>query len=340
MISERRSTNRRGFLKTAVGTVVGLGVGGAVGYVAGTGAQPPVAGPQVTATTTIRETVTERPVGAPFWTKANDETFVFAAIHEVINVDPHQCLEVLDNETSIQAYDPMVVMGEKGLTPHLAVAWDVARDGLDWTFHLRDDVIFHDGSKMTSDDVAYSFRRALTVDMNPVMWFRDAMGATIDERVRNVKAPTASSVQLSLAQKFAPFVSTLPLSYIVSKKTVEANIKKPAAEINYKNAVDGDKGDWAHEWLLNHEAGSGPYRLRQRVWGDKDVYEPFTEYWGGWRHDSFKNLVYQSVPDPAQMKLMMQGGQVHMCDMWYPLDTMLLLESGWTSVRCAGWTLS
>lgn len=326
MTSEKTSTNRRGFLKTAVGTVVGLGVGGAVGYVAGTSAQPPGAGPPVTATTTIRETVTERPVGAPFWTKANDETFVFAAIHPVINVDPHQCLEVLDNETSIQAYDPLVVMGEKAVSPHLAVAWDISPDGLVYTFHLRDDVTFHDGSRMTAEDVAYSFRRGLTVDMNPVFWFRDALGATIDERVRNVKELTSSSVQLSLVKSFAPFVSTLPLTYVVSKKTVEANIKKPGTKFNYKNAVDGDKGDWANEWLLNHDAGSGPYKLKERVWGDKDVYEAFTDYWGGWRGDSFKNLVYQSIDDPAQMKLMMQAGRVHMCDMWYPLDTMLLLE--------------
>jgi peptide/nickel transport system substrate-binding protein len=327
MTTEKPSTpDRRGFLKTAVGTVAGLAVGGVVGYVAGTGAQAPTPG-QATATVTVTETGSVTgpgPTGPGFWTKSNDETFVFCAIHPVVNTDPHQCLEVLDNETALQAYDPLVVMGEKGVKPHLCVAWDMSGDGLVYTFYARDDVMFHDGSKMTADDIAYSFQRALTVDMNPVTWFRDAMGSTMDERVGNVKVLTASTVQLSLVKTFGPFVSTLPLTYIVSKKTVETNIKRPGAKVNYKNSVNGDMGDWANEWLINNDAGSGPYRLKQRVWGDKDVYEAFPEYWGGWRPDSFRNLIYQSVPDPAQMKLMMQQGKAHMNDMWYPLDVQLL----------------
>ncbi|MCP4542748.1 MAG: ABC transporter substrate-binding protein, partial [Chloroflexi bacterium] len=41
-------------------------------------------------------------------------------------------------------------------TPSLAASWESNATGDVWTFHLRDDVYFHDGTQLTSADVAYS----------------------------------------------------------------------------------------------------------------------------------------------------------------------------------------
>jgi peptide/nickel transport system substrate-binding protein len=40
--------------------------------------------------------------------------------------------------------------------PYLATSWDIAPDGLSYTFHLRKDARFHDGTPITSEDVAFS----------------------------------------------------------------------------------------------------------------------------------------------------------------------------------------
>ena len=40
--------------------------------------------------------------------------------------------------------------------PYVAESWDITDDGLTWTFHIRDEVRFHDGQPVTSADVAYS----------------------------------------------------------------------------------------------------------------------------------------------------------------------------------------
>ncbi len=42
-------------------------------------------------------------------------------------------------------------------SPDLAEEWEVSDDELEWTFFLRDDVLWHDGEKFTADDVAYTF---------------------------------------------------------------------------------------------------------------------------------------------------------------------------------------
>ena len=40
-------------------------------------------------------------------------------------------------------------------SPDLATKWEASEDGLEWTFYLRDDVLWHDGEKFTAEDVAY-----------------------------------------------------------------------------------------------------------------------------------------------------------------------------------------
>ena len=42
----------------------------------------------------------------------------------------------------------------------LAESWDVSDDGTDYTFHLRPDAKFSDGSPVTADDVVFSIERA------------------------------------------------------------------------------------------------------------------------------------------------------------------------------------
>ena len=47
------------------------------------------------------------------------------------------------------------------LQPELATKWEPNADATEWTFYLRDDVYFHDGKKMTSKDVVYTFKRLI-----------------------------------------------------------------------------------------------------------------------------------------------------------------------------------
>src|SRR5690625_4290996 len=57
-------------------------------------------------------------------------------------------ITILDPET----FEPL---------PHLAKSWDVSEDGLEWTFHLNDNIYWHDGVQFTSDDVKFTFDMVL-----------------------------------------------------------------------------------------------------------------------------------------------------------------------------------
>ena len=54
--------------------------------------------------------------------------------------------------------------GNSKIVPSLAKDWDISGDGLEYTFHLRDDVKFQNGNDFTAEDVLYTFERLLTVE--------------------------------------------------------------------------------------------------------------------------------------------------------------------------------
>ncbi len=114
------------------------------------------------------------------------------------------------------------------LVPSLAKGWDISADNLTFTFHLRDDVFFHDndafpngkGRKMIADDVVYSFNRIL--DKNTA-----SSGAWIfNSRVDSLHPFTAiddTTFQLKLVAPFHPILGILSMQYcsIVPKEVVE-----------------------------------------------------------------------------------------------------------------------
>ncbi len=63
--------------------------------------------------------------------------------------------------------DPLILGGAdwgSSIEPALAESWDISEDGLTYTFHLRQDVTWHDGEPFTSEDVVFTFNAVLQED--------------------------------------------------------------------------------------------------------------------------------------------------------------------------------
>lgn len=80
--------------------------------------------------------------------------------------------------------------------PDLATGWSVTPDAMYWTFNLREDVRFHDGSPFDAADVAYTFNRILDPEM-------DSPVRSVINMVKEVKALDPLTVQLTLKHGFA-----------------------------------------------------------------------------------------------------------------------------------------
>ena len=98
----------------------------------------------------------------------------------------------------------------------LARSWTVSRDGLTWTFQLRTDVKFHDGSPFNADAVKASIERALAPET------KSPIAGALFGPVAGVQVSGASTVIIKLKQPFAPFLDNLtdPRAMIVSPQAV------------------------------------------------------------------------------------------------------------------------
>lgn len=160
---------------------------------------------------------------------------------------------------SLAAYDART--GE--LKPALAESWQVSDDGTRLTVRLRDDVRFHDGRKLTADDVAFTLTRAASADyaglaaplLRPVAGYGEVHGdiETDDDRdrrrLRGVRAVTARTVELDLQSPLADFTQVLghPIMAPVSEAAAEARGEQfgaqPVCAGPYRVAEPWNPGD-------------------------------------------------------------------------------------------------
>ena len=153
-----------------------------------------------------------------------------------------------------QLYNTLIeTNNELNIVPSLASRWDVSADRLTYTFHLRQDVFFHDdpsfrngkGRRMVAEDVAYSYRRII----DPLT---ASSGAWIfNNRVDSIngfKALDDSTFQLKLIRPFTPVLGLLSMQYcsIVPREVVE----------HYGRD------------FRNHPCGTGPFKFKEWEEGD------------------------------------------------------------------------
>jgi ABC-type transport system substrate-binding protein len=128
-----------------------------------------------------------------------------------------------------QLYNTLVeVDSQLNIVPSLAKQWDISDDKTIYTFHLRNDVVFHDddcfangkGRRMTAKDVEYSFKRIVDkATASPGSWIFNNKVDSVD----GFKAIDDTTFQLKLIRPYQPILGILSMQYcsIVSQEAVE-----------------------------------------------------------------------------------------------------------------------
>lgn len=110
--------------------------------------------------------------------------------------------------------------------PSLATSWHVSRDGLNWTFRLRQGVRFHDGSLLTADDVVNSFKRQMFKEQrDPKEEFRvyEIIFRGFPGIIKNLVSVDRFTVKFELNQPFGILLSTLAHPFASIIKISEKN---------------------------------------------------------------------------------------------------------------------
>lgn len=179
--------------------------------------------------------------------------------------------------------------------PELAESWQSSDDGLSYTFKLREDVTFSDGTPMTSEDVKYSFDRMLTIGEGFAYILQDILSETV--------AVDTYTVEFKLNRTFGPFVSALTSFRILNSSLVKANT---IAEGMYD-----ENGDYGTDYLLTHSAGSGPYVISSFAVHDTMVLTKNENYWNGGVPETAPDTVQiQELTEASTTRMLMTNGDL------------------------------
>src|SRR5262245_55721972 len=112
----------------------------------------------VSATTVTGDTAADTAAGTE--PEVSSETLVVGRTGDIDNLDPQLATAFQTIEGLGLIFDSLTELApDLTVQPALATDWSYNEDGTELTFHLREDVKFHDGSDMTSDDVVASIEQ-------------------------------------------------------------------------------------------------------------------------------------------------------------------------------------
>ncbi len=218
-------------------------------------------------------------------------TLYIATDLDVSGLDPAIIYD-LNSRVVFLLYEGLVTL--KGdtteIVPDLAESWEIAEDGLSYTFHLRPGVTFHDGTPLNAEAVKKSLDRFVEIGQTTAYLFN----GVLDEIV----ADDEMTVTFKLLKPFTPFMTLLashagPL--IISPAVLDAQAGS----------------DLAQSYLFDHEAGTGPYKLESWDPGQQTLTLVKNEdYWRGWEGQHVDRVVFRYVVETSTRKLMLEQGEV------------------------------
>ena len=196
----------------------------------------------------------------------NPDTLIVLSYGQPTTLDPAVSYTVRGWIILRNIYDRLVQYKGTSTTefaPMLAESWESSPDGKVWTFHLRKDAKFHDGSPVTAYAVKYSFDRVLKMNQGPAWMLSQCMDLNSTQVIDDY------TVQITLTKPYAAFLSIMA--------TVTASIVNPQIVEAHGGVQEGQE----NEWMTTHEAGSGPFVLKEWVPNEKVVLERFEDYFQG-----------------------------------------------------------
>src|SRR5262245_39191965 len=236
----------------------------------------------------------ERHLGIASASAAQDEskagTITFAYILKPVSLDATIWSGDSDNQISRQMCDSLVYSPEPGKSvPWLAKSWEISDDGLVYTFKLRDDVTFQDGTPFNAAAVKYTFDR-----------MRDPASKSLQTGYLGPYDKTEAiddhTVAIHLTAPFGPLM---------------ANLSHSATAPISPTAADKLGSDFAQQ-----PVGTGPFKFDK--WEGNDLYLVRNDDYN-WPPDGMDHtgpayldgIVYKEVAEPATRMTVLQAGEAN-----------------------------
>lgn len=238
-------------------------------------------------------------------TPGGELIFALGGIVTEDNLDAHKAGNAQNGRVMRSIYDSLVVeLPDHTIQPWLATSWEISEDKKSYTFHLRKDVKFHDGTPFNAEAVKFNFDR-IKDPATKASSSLNEIGSYVSTDVLD-----EFTARINFSSPFAPFLS--------NAAKVDLGFVSPAAVKKY-----GDK-------YPQNPVGTGPFKLAKLVAGTEVRLEKNPDY--NWAPPTAKHqgpayldkLTVKYVPEEATRISVLQSKQVHVADIIPPQNLVAL----------------
>jgi peptide/nickel transport system substrate-binding protein len=217
-------------------------------------------------------------------------TFTVALSEDIRAVDPGVGWNYVTQQVTNQITEGLVTFdADNNIVVELAKSWHQP-DDLTYVYDVRDDIIFSDGSKMTMDDVLFSFERVKDPDGGTYFsdFFNDVESFSVNGWQFIIKLSQPSAV--------FKYIPAMGCGRILSK----AYYQKHAND--FGTAAGGI-------------VATGPFVYRKWISGQEIILEKNPNYWNKEKmaDNIIDTIVYKVIPEDTTRVIALQTGNADFC---------------------------
>lgn len=231
---------------------------------------------------------------------------VFGHSGNSTSLDPAHMKEGDSSHVTVNLYETLVNLDRQGTTvvPGLAEKWDSSEDGLTYTFQLRKEVKFHDGTDFNADAVMKNFERWTNGDAKEFPYYGSVFSGFKGDDSRIIESVATDGddkITIKLKRPQASFLKNLTMSpfSIVSPTVFEQR----------------------DEEFESDPIGTGPFQYLEGKQNEAIVVVKFQEYWQEGL-PKLEKVIFKSIPNNTARLNALIAGDIDLADSINPTDRL------------------
>ena len=226
-----------------------------------------------------------------------DQVLVFGRGGDSVSLDPAAVTDGESIKVTQNIYETLLNFNEQDTTVEagLAETWEVAEDGLTYTFHLREGVKFHDGTDFNADAVVKNVERWSAGAADTFAYYQSMFYADGADLITKIEATDDKTVVITLSRPQAPFLKNIAMAAF--------GIASPAA----------------FDTLDDQPVGTGPFTFKEWKRNDSITLVKNEEYWQEGL-PKLDTLIFRSIPDNSARLNELMAGNIDLADGINPSD--------------------
>jgi len=220
--------------------------------------------------------------------RKKSDTIIIALSTEPVRLNPLFLTDFNSYAVSELIFRGLVKLDHKmKVTPDMAKSWEIRDSGREIIFHLKENILWHDGKNFTAEDVVFTYEKIVSPKTATPQAGRFGT-------VKNVRVIDKYTVSVRYSEPYGSALESWTIG-IIPKHIFQ------------------DKEDINDSSFDSNPIGTGPYRLKEWRRGQMLKLEAFRDFYNG--KPKIDNLIILIIPDAASRMFELQSGGVDVMEL-------------------------